>query len=266
MEQKPKSEGICYFCGKIFAKTGINCHLKTHLQKKAIEKTEGTSFLVKIESNPQWGSAPYFLSLWIDGEATMNHIDTFLRDIWLECCGHMSAFRNPQFQQQVGGMWDYFEAMELLEKGKVKQYEKMMEDMSGEVPKSRKANKVFYKDLKLEYEYDFGSSTELLLTVMEEYPVKADKKIVLLSRNEPLEWLCDTCKKEPATQICTAHEWDEESLFCDKCGKKHAKICEDFRDYSAMPMVNSPRMGVCAYEGGRIDTERDGIFVKNKRL
>jgi hypothetical protein len=51
-------------------------------------------------------------------------------------------------------------------------------------------------------------------------------------------------------------------LFCDKCAKKHAKKCEDFEDYAALPVVNSPRMGVCAYEGGCIDTERDGAFVK----
>jgi hypothetical protein len=128
---------------------------------------------------------------------------------------------------------------------------------------SRKTDKVFYKGLKLEYEYDFGSSTELLLTVVEEYPVKADEEIVLLSRNEPLEWLCDTCQEEPATQICTVHDWDDESLFCDKCAQKHAKKCEDFKEYTAMPVVNSPRMGVCGYTGGSIDIERDGVFVKN---
>ncbi|MDR1544508.1 MAG: hypothetical protein LBS50_08930 [Prevotellaceae bacterium] len=127
---------------------------------------------------------------------------------------------------------------------------------------SRKTDKVFYKGLKLEYEYDFGSSTELLLTVVEEYPVKADEKIVLLSRNEPLEWLCDTCQKEPATQICTVHDWGNESQFCDKCAEKHAKKCKDFEEYAAMPIVNSPRMGVCGYTGGSIDIERDGVFCK----
>jgi hypothetical protein len=29
-----------------------------------------------------------------------------------------------------------------------------------------------------------------------------------------------------------------------------------------MPIVNSPRMGVCGYEGGTIDKERDGIYGK----
>ncbi len=29
-----------------------------------------------------------------------------------------------------------------------------------------------------------------------------------------------------------------------------------------MPVINSPRIGVCAYEGDTIDTKRDGAFVK----
>jgi hypothetical protein len=262
MEQNPKSEGKCFFCGKTFAKAGINRHLQTHLKQKAKENAAGQSYLVKVETNPRYGSSPYFLSLWVDGRATMKNIDDFLRDIWLECCGHLSAFTNPKNRKQGGSMWDFFEAEELLEKGKQKEYEKLMEKSNGEVPMSRKTNIVFHKGLKLEYEYDFGSSTELLLTVVEEYPVNADKKVVLLSRNEPLEWLCDTCKKKPAILICTIHDWKEDSLFCKKCAERHAKKCEDFRDYAAMPVVNSPRMGVCGYEGGVIDIERDGVFVK----
>jgi hypothetical protein len=259
MEQKLKSEGKCLFCDKLFAKASINRHLKTHLDKK--QNAAGISYLVKIEQNPRWGKSLHFLSLWIDGETKMQDIDAFLRDIWLECCGHLSAFRNPQVRQR-GGMWDFFEATELLQKGKMREYEKLMEESNGEVPMSRKVNKVFYPDLKLEYEYDFGSSTELVLTVIDEYPIKADEKIVLLSRNEPLEIYCQSCKKEMATQMCTVHNYEDDSLFCDKCAKKHAKACEDFEEYAAMPVVNSPRMGVCAYEGGSIDIDRDGVFVK----
>lgn len=172
---------------------------------------------------------------------------------------HPSAFRNPKNRRETGGVWDYFEAMRLLEQGKIKQYEKLMEAV-GEIPKSRKAEKVFVNGLKLEYKYDFGSSTNLLLTVVDKYPCRADEGIVLLSRNETLEWLCETCKKVPAKQICTVHNWDEYSRFCNKCAKKHAKTCEDFEDCADMPVVNSPRMGFCAYEGSVIDMERDRVF------
>jgi hypothetical protein len=90
---------------------------------------------------------------------------------------------------------------------------------------------------------------------------QCDEQIVLLSHNEPLELLCHTCQKEPATQLCTVHNWNNDRIFCDKCAKKHAKKCSDFSDYADMPIVNSPRMGICCYTGGSIDKERDGVFV-----
>jgi hypothetical protein len=258
MKQNHKAEGKCLFCGKILAKSVVNRHLQTHLKQKEAEGTKGKSFLVKVEEDSRGGASPYFLSLWVDGEATMKNIDTLLRDIWLECCGHLSQFSMPQNRQKGNGFLGFLEAVDFLEKGKKKVYEKLREEASGEIPMGRKVKLVLATDLKLDYEYDFGSTTYLKLSVAAEYPVKADKKIVLLSRNEPLEWLCDLCGKEPATQVCSAHE----DLFCDKCAKKHAKKCEDFEDYAAMPVVNSPRMGVCGYEGGIIDKERDGNFVK----
>ena len=242
MQEKLISEGKCLFCGKTFAKAGISRHLETHLKEKVETGKSGKSFLAKVEINKRWGSAPYFLSLWIDGEAKMKDLDDFLRGIWLECCGHMSAFKDSKMQNSRGGMFG------------------MMEENAGEISMSRKAKDVLRKDLVLDYEYDFGSSTELSITVVEEYPYKADKKIVLLSRNEPLKIMCSVCGKVPAAQICTVCMYDKEAAFCDKCAKKHAKECEDFDDYAAMPVVNSPRVGVCAYEGGTIDTERDGVY------
>ena len=259
MNEKLKSKGKCHFCDKTYTKAGINRHLKTHLDKLELINKPGKSFLLKIELDNRYGGFPYFISLWVDGETTMKKIDKFLREIWLECCGHLSAFRNPAARGN-SGMGNIFEAEELLEAGKIKQYEKLMEETSGEIPMSRKAKDVFYSDLKLEYEYDFGSSTLLIVTCIAGYSFKSDKPIVLLSRNEPLEIMCETCGKKPATEICTAHGWDEDTMFCPKCAKKHAKVCEDFADYAAMLVVNSPRMGVCAYEGGSIDVERDGVI------
>ena len=261
MQEKIKSEGKCLFCSKTFAKAGINRHLAKHLEEKTEVRKQGTSFFVKVETGKNWSATPYFLSLWIDGEITMKAIDKFLRDIWLECCGHLSAFRNPKAARRGGGMFGMFEAYEYLETGNVAKYEKMMGEMAGEVPMSRKAKDVLYSGLVLEYEYDFGSSTQLSVTVIGEYPITVEKKIVLLSRNEPPQIMCAICGKVPATQICTVCMYDEDAEFCDKCVEKHAEKCEDFADYASLPVVNSPRMGVCGYEGGVIDTERDGVFV-----
>ena len=262
MSEKIKSEGKCLFCGKTFAKAGINRHLATCLKEKIKSGKPGKSFFVKVETYKRWGNSPYFLSLWIDGETIMGDLDDFLRAIWLECCGHMSTFRKPQKRGGGYGFFDSMDALEHLEQGDVEKYEQMMEEIDGSVPMRRKIEDVLHKDLVLEYEYDFGSSTYLTLTVIDEYAVKADNDIVLLSRNDPPEIVCDICKKVPATQICSiCIGYEDEDVFCDKCAKIHAKKCDDFADYASMPVVNSPRMGVCGYEGGTIDTERDGVFV-----
>ena len=60
----------------------------------------------------------------------------------------------------------------------------------------------------------------------------------------------------------TSNRLGRRQPVCEKCAEKHAKECEDLSDCAAMSVVNSPRMGVCAYNGGSIDTERDGVFVK----
>lgn len=254
MSEKLNSEGKCLFCSKLYKKGGINRHLQKHLEQKAIEGRPGKSFLLKVETDKSWGSTPYFLSLWMDGETKMNELDFFLRSIWLECCGHMSSFTNPKERSKYGDMGNFFDLENFLKKGK-----NSMEAQNGEVPMSRKAKAVFEEKLTLEYEYDFGSTTALQITAMQEYPVKADQKIVLLSRNEPLAMMCSSCGKKPATQVCSVCLYEEDAQFCDSCAVKHAKQCEDFDDYAAMAIVNSPRMGVCAYEGGDIDVERDGI-------
>lgn len=261
MKQKPKSEGKCIFCKQTFSKLAINKHLQKHLQEKAIQNKPDKSFLLNVETSPNWKNSGYFLSLWVDGDAHIEDIDDFLRAIWLECCGHMSSFVNSKRKINKGSMWDFFEAEKLLKKGKIEEYEKLMEEANGEIPKGRKAKVVFHKGLTLKYEYDFGSTTELQLVVVAEYPVKADATIVLLSRNEPLKMDCDNCKTAPAVKLCIAHGWEEDSLFCSKCAKKHAKSCTDFEDYSSFPVVNSPRMGVCGYTGGSIDKKRDRIKI-----
>ncbi|MDR1383893.1 MAG: plasmid pRiA4b ORF-3 family protein [Planctomycetaceae bacterium] len=248
LENPTKSEGKCLFCGKTFAKASINRHLKTHLEEKAGNGSAGVSYLVKVETAQRrgYGSTPYFLSLWIDGEATMKTIDKFLRDIWLECCGHLSAFRVSMKQRSMNNPMQFIR----------NSMYNMSFDNDGDIAMSKKVKSVFRsKDLKIDYEYDFGSTTALQLTAIDIFPIKADKKIVLISRNEPIGWLCDKCGKEKATQVCSICE--DESIFCDKCASKHAEECEDFADYASMPVVNSPRMGVCGYVGGVIDKERD---------
>jgi len=232
---KIKSEGKCTYCGKTFAKAGITRHLNTHLKKLA-ESPHSKSIAIHLRVEGQnWftESAPWYLNLLVDGNRPLIELDDFLRDIWLECCGHLSSFKDPK------KMYDFdFDDLENTDFGE---------------PKKAKMNKVFHKGQVLDYEYDFGSSTLLTIKVLDAYPLKVPERIQILSRNEPADILCSLCKKETAAQICAV----DGTLVCIACTKKHAKKCPDFADYAAMPVVNSPRMGVCGYDGGRIDQERD---------
>lgn len=263
MGKSTKSEGKCIFCNKTYTQAGINRHLKTHLDKKALENKSGSSFLLKVQPDPSYyyETPPYFLSIWVDGNNKFKYLDDYLRGIWLECCGHLSSFTDPKKARQ-SGMWNYFEAEELFEQGRMDEYESLMENAKGEIPMSRKTKDAFHKNQKIYYDYDFGSTTKLLITVVEAYPFKADDSLVLLSRNEPPKIVCQSCKKQPAIVGCEVCSWDEnaDSIFCSKCSEKHEEACEDFADYSNYPVVNSPRMGVCGYEGGTIDTRRDGVL------
>jgi hypothetical protein len=221
---KMKSEGKCLYCQETKPKSSISRHLEKHLA--GLEPEPGkTAWHIRAEAGY------YFLQLLMDGEATLQRLDDFLRKIWLECCGHMSEF-------SIGGAWS-----------------------GGKVGKNRKANDVFQAGMKLNYVYDFGSSTELDIKVVNQHPISVKDKILLLSRNEPLEIICSICKKKAATQICIVHRWEtEDCMFCDDCVGQHEATCEDAADYALMPIVNSPRMGECGYEGGTIDLERDGVF------
>ncbi len=94
------------------------------------------------------------------------------------------------------------------------------------------------------YLYDFGSTTQLVLTVAAERMAVADgKNVQLLARNDLPSILCDSCD-EQATLVCTQCLCDDAGCLCDECAEHHE--CEaDFY----LPVVNSPRVGTCAYAG-----------------
>lgn len=223
MSNEITSEGKCLYCEQLLPKKEIQKHLAKHLVEKekaeAGSKTQTYCHIV-VEADV------FFLHLLVKGSAKLERIDSFLRNIWLECCGHMSAF-------ELG---------------------------REEVLMNKKAQEVFAPTIKLKYDYDFGSTTRLQLKGLKHYQLQETEDVILLSRNEPLKLMCATCEKEPAVYICSVCCCSYSAVFCKKCAKKHEKECEDFADYSKMPIVNSPRMGVCGYDGGHIDLKRDGVY------
>jgi hypothetical protein len=79
--------------------------------------------------------------------------------------------------------------------------------------------------------------------------LKDEDEIVVLARNESPSLVCRLCG-QPATYIPSRSEYD--SLASEALCTTHARESE----YSAelLPLVNSPRTGICAYMG---DAEMD---------
>jgi hypothetical protein len=199
-------------------------HLLTCKQRQATSPSpskQGEARQTKLLHLVVEGYAPYWLHLEVRADATLKALDTFLRGIWLECCGHMSQF---------------FIEGEAYISGAVRE----LGGRSMNVP----LGKILRPGVTFAYEYDFGTTTELRLRVVSERDGERPKEAVqLLARNTPPVIPCEVCGKE-ATQVCTQCIYEGQGWLCDACVPEHA--CGDDM---LLPVVNSPRVGMCGYAG-----------------
>jgi len=202
------SKGNCYLCGATVGKTAI----KNHLIKHYGENSDGQEcYLLKAEGAFNKG---YWLYFDVPLVETLSCIDSFLRKIWLECCGHMSAFF-------------------ITERIEVGMNQKLMSFNAG---------------TKLSHHYDFGSTTETDIIFIKVVRRKPQKKAVrLLARNVPPVFSCADCG-EPADYVNTEFIYQSDNpYYCEKCS-------EDYDLDMMLPVSNSPRMGECGYTGEDDDT------------
>ena len=212
-----KSEGVCRACDRTISGRGMTRHLQSCVEREKLQLRQGDGrvFLIKASAGPFW---VYFE---VDDSSTLRDIDSFLRDLWLECCGHMSAFTIDSVE--------YFSDTEYMEPGE--------KDMNVLV------RDVLRPGIKFLHEYDFGTTTKLDLKCISERQGMVRDKVDILARNDMFEFLCDECGK-PAKEICIECMWEGNGFLCESCAKGH-KCGEDM----LLPVVNSPRMGMCAYSG-----------------
>jgi hypothetical protein len=98
------------------------------------------------------------------------------------------------------------------------------------------------------HQYDFASTTELALGVAGEYTAPAlPSALKLLARNEPPAIPCSVCTN-PATQLCLQCMEEGASGRCDACASQH-----DCGEEMLVPLINSPRTGVCGYCGPSVE-------------
>lgn len=167
----------------------------------------------------------YWLHLEVPASAPLRDLDGYLRDLWLECCGHLSLF-------EIGGR-TYSMEPDLLNIG----------SRATGGPAGVPIADVLQPGDEARHLYDMGSTTELQVHCLEHRPGHVGGKIRLLARNASPEVACSWCAA-PATTLCTECSWDGAGELCDACAGDHACDEELF-----LPVVNSPRFGVCGYSG-----------------
>jgi hypothetical protein len=183
------------------------------------------------------GTRAHWLYVEARADAKLEALDRFLRDIWLECCGHLSVFRAGDTEYYSAGYEIGAFALPGWMGSRARPIERRMHVRLGEALACASA--------PLQYEYDFGSTTMLAIQVVGERRGRIGRQGVrLLARNAPPEVACAECG-QPAALIGAFCD-DDRGFVCEAHRASHA--CS--QDHEAfLPVVNSPRMGVCAYAG-----------------
>jgi hypothetical protein len=222
--------GVCMYCNAELERRAMTKHLSACLVRRAaIEQAEQqnipTEQLYHLFVEDAYEPL-FWLHLEIRGSSTLKELDYYLRRIWLECCDHLSDFYIGSWQGR-------------------------------KLAKSRTISQSLRKGDQILHIYDYGSSSETLVkavSVREGKPT-TPHPIVLMARNKMPDYRCVECE-QPAVWWCWEcyAETGEMLCFCEACGRTHEHEYygsgdEEFAPEWAMPLVNSPRVGLCGYTG-----------------
>jgi len=218
-----QSRGQCTFCGHETAKGSMGKHLATCAERQAlIARLEATTnrkpeLLYRLRVQDAY-SKEFWLDIEMQGSSKLQTLDYYLRAIWLECCGHLSEF--------------------------------MLKRWGETVDDSLPVKTIFKNIEELTHIYDFGTSSETLIKLMETRTgVHLSRNpIVLLARNVLPPANCMVCNKV-ATHFCEncADEAQASGFLCPEHAQNHHHEDQDFD--TTFPLVNSPRVGMCGYDG-----------------
>ncbi|MDD2695043.1 MAG: hypothetical protein PHD58_03865 [Anaerolineales bacterium] len=222
MPRKTESRGTCAYCSEVITKRGVTKHLdKCSRRLEALQAAAASSQPVETLWHLRVQDA-YDKDFWLDlemvGSASLDRLDKYLRAIWLECCSHLSKFT-------IGG-WG-----------------------GSDVGKARIANAVFVPGLVLRHLYDYGTTSETDIKVVDGWQGKPTTKhpIALLARNVQPEAVCQECGR-PAQWLCIECLYEEEYKTGHLC-EEHVKEHPHDNYGEPTPLFNSPRVGMCGYDG-----------------
>jgi hypothetical protein len=207
---KQGSFGICQSCGARNGKAAMFRHVQDCLSTRVSAEANGGPEALLLLRVEARDLPTFWLDIAVKRDGKLKDVDRFLRRTWLDCCGHLSEFSTGTHRK---------------------------------VSMNTKVSEALGPGDRLGYVYDFGSSTELVVRVLGGADAPSKSAIRLAARNEAPTWLCDACGKT-ATAVCPQCLYEGKGFCCAAHATRH-----DCGEDMLLPVVNSPRMGVCGYTG-----------------
>ena len=203
----------------------IDSHIISCIDNISIEDTN-INYLLKITDDTNL----YWMFIIIHCDVKLSSLDTFLRKKWLQCCGHLSEF-------SINNVKCKFQ---------------------------HKIKQIIQENIVIDYAYDFGTTTNLYITLVKQFNA-ANNKIKILSQNSSPKYKCSTlegadgsckggsrncennfagsiCKKFNSNKIC----FECNDTYCDHCASSLSHKC-DAEDEFLFDLINSPRFADCFY-------------------
>ena len=216
-------KGKCYCCDKELTERTIKRHIKNCPNIKKVisdeiiaDKKTRNQFIISMKD--KYNKNTYCIYLSIDENLQLQHLDKFIRDVWVECCGHLSSF--------------YIDEMKY-------------DDNRNELYQMNvKLKEVLSVGQKFEYEYDFGDTTYIILEVVDKIEVSTKhSQIEILARNNENYYTCSKCGEK-----AQYYQYETNKFLCEKCADEldEDEFEELYGDY-----FNSPRDCVCGYVGDK---------------
>ncbi len=210
------SEGMCFTCGEKLAMAEMSQHLavceaRAQMLSAQSGKKRKTTILSLFIDDLR--AKDHWLIVEIGEQTQLKVLDGFLRDIWLECCNHASEFTNS----------------------------------AGPVAKNTPLIDALVAGNVLSYSYDKDAPTKLRIRACDRREGDFGKtEVIALARNVHTPRVCEVCGKVEATLVCSECLHTGHAHLCAECASSHACGRGPLR-----PIVNSPRCGVCWYEGSK---------------
>ena len=254
------SPGWCHLCRNIIRANDAKAHVETCIMDtvqskyiaQAVEERYARSCPIMIGVRSE--QLRHWMMLVVQPTTSLRQLDRFLRNRWLECCGHMSHFEisDVQYSACLPGPGDppMFDT-DLVEPDELHMVYTVEETITA--------------GLQFHHEFDYGDTTCLDIEHMAVLPMPYrylrqfikppadaqghhDDFITIVAHNQPPE-RCFTCgdiaywryAENPYIQVPPEHGGPivAPPYFCDNCAPK---------DVPLVILRNSPRAGVGCYD------------------